>query len=97
MRSRKTIPAIAAAIAAFCAFAAPASAGTIRYDIQPSDAYEIQDNGQGIVKVTFRNCLIAGSDATVSFAATMRATQGGSARWNILQESGGTPDSPRRR
>lgn len=68
--------------------AGPAWAGTIRYDIQPSDQYTVTDNDTGIAKVVWNGCLVAGQSGTINFNVVVNSTQGGQATWRVLQDSG---------
>ena len=89
MRSRKTWAAAAGLVtAASLGLAATASAGTIRYQIQPSDQYTVRDNDSGIAKIEWVGCLAAGTRGTIRFNTVVNSSQGGNANWRIIQESG---------
>ena len=75
-------------ITAVLLVASPAWAGTIRYEIQPSDQYTVTDNNTGIAKVVWNGCLVAGRAGTINFNVVVNSTQGGQATWRILQDSG---------
>ena len=53
MRNRGRVAAFGCAAAMFFVAAPSAFAGTVRYTIPSSPAYTIQDNGNGLVKVTY--------------------------------------------
>ena len=85
---------LAAAICsvAVCLIAAPAaSAGTIRYTIDPSPAYTIQDNGNGIVKVTYNGCITAGERQELLFDLATSVSGDATAVFNVLKEEGEAP------
>ena len=91
-RSTRTRLVAAACSVAACLIAAPAaSAGTIRYTIEPSPAYTIQDNGNGIVKVTYNGCVTAGERQTLLFDLATSVSGDATAIFNILKEEGDTP------
>jgi hypothetical protein len=82
---------IAAAVissAAVLLLAGPAWAGTIRYDIQPSDQFTVTDNDTGIAKIVWNGCLVVGQSGTINFNVVVNSTQGGQASWRVLQDSG---------
>lgn len=78
--------ALAVAMTVSLAIAAPASAGTIRYEIEPSDQYTITDNDTGIAKVEWNGCLVVGRSALIRFTVHVNATQGGQATWRVIKE-----------
>ena len=65
--------ALGCAAAALLGFAPAAMAGTIRYDVAESASYTI-DNEQGIVKVTYNGCVVAGERQTINFAMVTNAS-----------------------
>lgn len=73
------------------AFAPSASAGTIRYTVEASPAYTIEDNGNGIVKVTYNGCVTAGVRQTLNFTLATNVSEDSNATFNILREEGGAP------
>ena len=81
----------ALAVLALMAFAPSAYAGTIRYTVEASPAYSIQDNGNGIVKVTYNGCVVAGVRQTLNFGLRTNVSQDSNATFNILREEGGEP------
>lgn len=68
------------------ATASSAMAGTIRYDIEPSDQYTVTDNDTGIAKVEWNGCLVVGQNAVIRFTVHVNSTQGGQASWRIIKE-----------
>lgn len=87
MRSRKTRGAVMAlAVSGALLVAGPAWAGTIRYDIHPSDQYTVTDNDTGIAKIVWNGCLVAGQNGTINFDAVVNVSQGGQATWRIIKE-----------
>lgn len=81
----------ALAVLSLMAFAPSASAGTIRYTAQASPAYTIQDNGNGIVKVTYNGCVTAGVRQTLNFAIATNVSNDSNATFSILREEGQSP------
>lgn len=75
------------------AFAPSASAGTIRYTVRASPAYTIQDNGNGIVKVTYNACVTAGVRQTLDFTLATRVNEDSNATFNILRAEGQSPNA----
>ena len=73
------------------AFAPSASAGTIRYTVAASPAYTIEDNGNGIVKVTYNGCVTAGVRQTLNFQLKTNVSGDSNATFNILREEGDNP------
>lgn len=79
-------------VAGMLALAPAAHAGTIRYTIPETPAYTVQDNGNGIVKVTYNGCVTAGERQTLAFALAVNVTNAdGNATFNVLKEEGGAP------
>ena len=67
----------AAAAGSLLLAAAPAQAGTIRYDVPPGGGYAVAHPGNGIVKVAYAGCPSPFSFAqTASFDVSVRATDG---------------------
>ena len=66
--------------------ASPASAGTIRYDIQPSDQYTVTDNDTGIAKLEWNGCLTVGQSVAINFTVVLDASNDGQAGWEIIKE-----------
>lgn len=81
----------ACACAASLLLAAPAFAGTIRFDVVENPAFTIQDNGNGIVKLTYNGCVTAGVRQTIAFRTTISVSADGNATYNILREEGEAP------
>ena len=87
MRTRGPRAAVLVLVAAGALLsAAPASAGTIRYDIQPSDQYTVTDNDTGIAKIEWLGCLVAGQSVAIAFDAVLNASNDGEASWQIIKE-----------
>lgn len=85
---------LAAAICgiAGCLIAAPAaSAGTINYTVDTSPAFTIQDNGNGIVKVTYNGCITAGERQELLFDLATSVSGDATAIFNVLKEEGEAP------
>ena len=76
----------ALAVAGALLMAGPAWAGTIRYDIQPSDQYTVTDNDTGIAKVEWNGCLVVGQNGTINSNVVVNSTQGGRASWRIIKD-----------
>lgn len=70
-----------------------AHAGTIRYTVPESPSYAIQDNGNGIVKVTYQGCVTADQRQTLQFSMETNVTGDGPATFKVLKEEGGDPVS----
>lgn len=83
--------AVATAIAFSLAIAPQAMAGTVRYDVAPSPEYTLQDNGNGIVKLTYDGCLTAGERQTLSFDMTTTVGNDASATFSVLKAEGQDP------
>lgn len=81
----------ALAVLSLMAFAPSASAGTIRYTVEASAAYTVQDNGNGIVKVTYNGCVTAGVRQTLNFAIATNVNEDSNATFSILREEGQNP------
>ena len=92
MHPRFIRAALGCAAAALLALAPAAMAGTIRYDIAESPAYSI-DNEQGIVKVTYNGCVVAGERQTISFAMVTNASNDATVGFKVLKEEGEDPVS----
>ena len=89
---RLTRPLVGALAAiSLMAFAPSAAAGTIRYDVVASPAYTIEDNGNGIVKVTYNGCVTAGVRQTLRFALVTNVSEDSNATFSILREEGTAP------
>jgi len=82
---------IAATGLATLGLAASASAGTINYTITPSPAYAIQDNGNGIVKVTYNGCVTAGVRQELAFQIATNVGSDSNATFSVLREEGEAP------
>ncbi len=72
-------------------FAPTALAGTVRYTIQESPSYSIQDNGNGIVKVTYNGCVTAGARQTLAFEMVTNVSGDSNATFTVLKEEGNAP------
>ena len=92
MHPRLFRTALGCAAAALLALAPAAMAGTIRYDIAESPAYSI-DNEQGIVKVTYNGCVVAGERQTISFSMVTNASNDATVGFKVLKEEGEEPTS----
>ncbi|HUR85224.1 MAG TPA: hypothetical protein VMY78_07755 [Solirubrobacteraceae bacterium] len=83
--------AVPAAIALVLALAPSALAGTIRYSVPPGPQYTVQDNGNGIVKLTYNGCVTAGARQTLSFQMTTNVTNDAPATFSVLKAEGIDP------
>jgi hypothetical protein len=84
--------AFAGAVAAvLAATPAAAQAGTVRYTVPQTPAYAIQDNGNGIVKVTYNGCVTAGVRQQLSFSMVTNVGQSANAVFNVLKAEGEAP------
>ena len=90
-KRKRCLGALVAALSGLLAFATPALAGTITYSVTESSAYTIQDNGQGIVQVTYNGCVVAGARQTLGFQIRTTVTNDSNATFNILREEGQSP------
>ena len=90
-RNRGRVAALGCAAAAFFAMAPAAFAGTVRYTVAADQAYTIQDNGNGIVKVTYNGCVTAGVRQRLGFTMTTNVGQDANAVFNVLKEEGEQP------
>jgi hypothetical protein len=70
---------------------AAAQAGTVRYTVPETQAYAIQDNGNGIVKVTYNGCVTAGVRQQLNFSLVTNVGQSANAIFNVLKEEGEAP------
>ena len=93
MHTRRTASAIAVAALAGLVAAPQASAGTIRYGVAPSPLFSIQDNGNGIVKLTYAGCVTAGARQTLSFTMTTTVNRSAAAELKVIKEEGGEPST----
>ena len=84
--------ALGCAVSGLLAIAPAAHAGTIRYDIAQSAAYTV-DNEQGIVKVTYNGCVVAGERQTISFSMVTEASNDATVGFKVLKEEGEEPTS----
>lgn len=82
---------LAAAVALSLGFASQAFAGTITYAVPPGPLYTVQDNGNGIVKLTYNGCVTAGARQTLSFAMTTTVTATSPATFSVLKAEGLDP------
>ncbi|MBA3748023.1 MAG: hypothetical protein H0W96_11115, partial [Solirubrobacterales bacterium] len=87
----KGIAALTCAAAALLIAAPAAYAGTIRYTVPESAAYTIQDNGNGIVKVTYNGCVTAGVRQQLDFSMVTNVGQSANAVFSVLKEEGENP------
>ncbi len=83
--------AIIAALLGVLVLAPTALAGTVRYTVGESPAYSIQDNGNGIVKVTYAGCVTAGARQTLGFQLVTNVSGDSNAVFNVLKEEGDAP------
>ena len=90
-RATRAVLASAVALLGVLVLAPAAMAGTIRYTIAPSPAYTIQDNGQGIVKVTYNGCVTANERQELRFQVVTNVSQDANATFNVLREEGENP------
>jgi len=75
-------------------FAPSALAGTVRFGVTPTPQFSVKDNGSGIVKLTFRGCLVAGVRQRLSFRTMARTTKdSATADFNVLKAEGQAPDA----
>ena len=78
-------------------FAPAALADSITYAVPTSPAYTIQDNGTGIVKVTYNGCVTTGARQTFAFQTTTEVNGGsqnaGTATFSVLREEGEAPQA----
>ena len=91
MRNRGRVAALGCAAAMFFVAAPSAFAGTVRYTVTPSPVYSIQDNGNGIVKVTYNGCVTAGVRQQLGFTMITNVGQDANAVFNVLKEEGEQP------
>jgi hypothetical protein len=91
MRKCGRVAAFGCAAAMFFATAPAAFAGTVRYTIAADPAYTIQDNGNGIVKVTYNGCVTAGVRQQLGFTMATNVGQDANAVFNVLKEEGEQP------
>lgn len=68
-----------------------ALAGTVGYTISQSPSYSIQDNGNGIVKVTYAGCVTAGVRQTLAFKMVTNVSGDANATFTVLKEEGNAP------
>jgi hypothetical protein len=74
------------------ALAPAAQAGTIRFTVPANPAYTVKDNGNGVVKVEWRECLTATERVGFDFTWIVNAVQqGGHAVWNVIKDEGTDP------
>jgi hypothetical protein len=85
------LSALLTAMAGLLVFAPAALAGTIRYTVTEDPAYTIQDNGQGIVKVTYNGCVTAGARQTLGFQIRTNVSNDSNATFSVLREEGQNP------
>jgi hypothetical protein len=93
MHTRRTATALAVAILTVLATASQAMAGTITYGVDESARYTIQDNGNGIVKLTYGGCVTAGARQTLSFVMTTTVKRSASAELKVIKEEGQDPST----
>ena len=82
---------VAAVLLGTLVMAPTALAGTVRYTVQESPSYAIQDNGNGIVKVTYAGCVTAGVRQTLGFQMVTNVTGDSTATFSVLKEEGAAP------
>jgi hypothetical protein len=93
MSARRIAAALAGAAVLVLAVAPQAMAGTIRYGVIEDPLFTIQDNGNGIVKVTYNGCVTAGARQTLNFSMTTTVTKSGSAELKVIKEEGQDPST----
>jgi hypothetical protein len=93
IRARAVGAALVGAAALALAMASPAAAGTITYGVEESPLYSIQDNGNGIVKLTYKGCVTAGARQTLSFVMTTTVKNSAPAELKVLKEEGQEPST----
>jgi hypothetical protein len=93
MSARRTAAALVGAAVLALALAAPAAAGTISYGVETSPLFTIQDNGNGIVKVTYNGCVTAGARQTLNFVMTTTVKNSGTAELKVIKEEGQDPST----
>ncbi len=91
MHTRRTAAALAVAVSAALAAAPQAMAARITYGVTPSPSFTVEDNGNGIVKVTYNGCVTAGARQTLSFAMTTQVDRSATAELKVLKEEGQDP------
>ncbi len=91
MTTRRIAAALAGAAVTVLALAPQAMAARITYGVAPSPLYQIQDNGRGIVKVTYAGCVTAGARQTLDFVMTTQVDRSGTAQLKVLKEEGQDP------
>lgn len=90
-RASRGAIALAAVLLGALVFAQTAMAGTIRYTVEASPLYTIQDNGNGIVKVNYNGCVTAGERQTLRFQIVTNVSGDSNATFNVLREEGAAP------
>ncbi len=90
-RSARRGGAFIAVLLGVLVFAPAAMAGTIRYTVAANPLYSIQDNGNGIVKVTYNGCVTAGARQTLGFKTVTNVSADANATFNVLKEEGAAP------
>ena len=93
MSSRRIAAGVGCAVALALAIAPQAFAGTITYGVDPSPLFTIQDNGNGIVKLTYNGCVTAGARQTLTFVMTTTVKNAGTAQLKVLKEEGQDPST----
>lgn len=79
-------------VAGVLALAPAAHAGTIRYTVPEAPAYTIQDNGNGIVKVTYKGCVSADQRQELAFnLITEVKNKDANATFKVLKAEGADP------
>lgn len=91
MSTRRIAAALAVAVLSVLASAPQAMAGTVRYAVVSSPLFSIQDNGNGIVKVTYTGCVTAGARQTLDFTMTTTVNRAATAALKVLKEEGQDP------
>ena len=91
MSCRRTAATLAGAAVLALVSASPATAGTVRYDVEPSPLYTLQDNGTGIVKLTYNGCVTAGARQTLNFVMTTSVNRAAAAELKVIKEEGENP------
>ncbi len=90
-RAIRAFLASAVALLGVLVLAPAAMAGTIRYTVAANPAFTVQDNGSGIVKVTYNGCVTAGERQNLAFQIVTNVSQDSNATFSILREEGENP------
>ena len=89
--NRGKVLAFGCAVAGLLIAAPAAQAGTVRYTIPANPLYTIQDNGNGIVKLTYNGCVTAGVRQQLNFTLVTNVSGDALATFNVLKAEGEAP------